>query len=643
MGSPNKIHSPLIGIAGGLILATAYFGLAAGMAPFTTELFANTPDAVNAADQVDAAISNSEPDPSTGLCAPEEFECLTLDVPVDYSDSSNTKRIPVTFAVLPSRESTARTAFITIVGGPGVSGLESAAYAVPGLEALRGEYDLVFFDMRGLEIGRDVDCPKAFEANGAGYSQLPIDPQERLVSLGNLSEQFADQCLAETKNPEILEHLRTVDAAEDIERFRQAGGYDTLILYAQSYGTQLAQEYARNHPDRVERMILDGVVDQTRHPIQAEQDRIDGFEQTLEILFEACDTDRFCSFDMGAPAAEVYRDLAEQLAVSPVTVNFPIGDGTSEKFPFTADDLGYLAYSNLYEQSTRMLFLRALAAYGSSGDLVPLSRLYGTGYSAGIDPIVNTAVTCGDSAPTGDTPDIALASVGEFRAGLAPDKQWFSESLVNCIHWPYTAGAPNGPFVGSEIPTLILASDTDVATPYARAVAISEGLADGHLITVHNGSHVVFDRGISCIDRQVLEFALDGTPPSITECSVEMIEPYIGLLPTSWVGYQPAEMLGLAETEIYSAPELLGWSGVDEITVGCSGGGGMVFGGDFDLTTFELTDCALGPGLVLSGTGEFDWVRGQSSLNVTINDLPCPYTYVLAWEDLSEQTEEHCA
>ena len=52
----------------------------------------------------------------------------------------------------------------------------------------------------------------------------------------------------------------TQETVADLEAVRAALGYERIALYGTSYGTKLAVAYARAHPDRVERLLLDSVV-----------------------------------------------------------------------------------------------------------------------------------------------------------------------------------------------------------------------------------------------------------------------------------------------------------------------------------------------------------------------------------------------
>src|SRR5690606_8512357 len=53
----------------------------------------------------------------------------------------------------------------------------------------------------------------------------------------------------------------TADSVADLESVRRAFGAERLCLYGTSYGTFVAQQYARAHPAHVERLALDSPID----------------------------------------------------------------------------------------------------------------------------------------------------------------------------------------------------------------------------------------------------------------------------------------------------------------------------------------------------------------------------------------------
>src|SRR5918993_4753215 len=53
------------------------------------------------------------------------FTCVTIEVPLDHFNPSDTRTIPVTFAILPA-SGARKGMFVTATGGPGYSGVASA-------------------------------------------------------------------------------------------------------------------------------------------------------------------------------------------------------------------------------------------------------------------------------------------------------------------------------------------------------------------------------------------------------------------------------------------------------------------------------------------------------------------------------------
>ena len=58
--------------------------------------------------------------------------------------------------------------------------------------------------------------------------------------------------------------MGTVDVARDLDVLRAVLGDDQLNYLGKSYGTLIGSLYAEQFPDRVGRMVLDGVVDPTQ-------------------------------------------------------------------------------------------------------------------------------------------------------------------------------------------------------------------------------------------------------------------------------------------------------------------------------------------------------------------------------------------
>src|SRR5690349_16126749 len=73
------------------------------------------------------------------------FTCVTMTVPVDHFDASNTATIDVVWALLPATGER-RGMFVTSVGGPGYSGLSVADWYTSYFDpSVTEHFDIVFF------------------------------------------------------------------------------------------------------------------------------------------------------------------------------------------------------------------------------------------------------------------------------------------------------------------------------------------------------------------------------------------------------------------------------------------------------------------------------------------------------------------
>src|SRR5215211_2078375 len=165
-------------------------------------------------------------------------ECATLRVPLDRSGALP-GQVPLKLARLPTDG--ARPTLVYLAGGPGGAGIEEMLAVIPLAPFLLDSYRVVGFDQRGTGGSGLLRCPA-----------LERDPRLRSVSAGAACAR---------RLGEARRFYTTPDSVEDLEALRAELGVERLTLFGISYGTELALAYARAHPDRVDRLILDSVVD----------------------------------------------------------------------------------------------------------------------------------------------------------------------------------------------------------------------------------------------------------------------------------------------------------------------------------------------------------------------------------------------
>ena len=493
-------------------------------------------------------------------------------------------------------------------GAPGVALAES--YLTSFDDRLLNEMDVVFFDQRGTGQSTAISCPLAFLA----YNQAPISLREPEAAIAT-AKGFAADCVAESGQGDILPYLGTAQAVQDVELFRQAIGAPKVWFYGESYGTQFAQTYATRYPEAVKGVVIDGVVDLSLDAAGYYRDYGIAVNALLKRVFAACDRDADCSNDMGAPAAEIYAGLAQQMAQKPIPVEFTLATGETVSRDYTLALLEAAAFYALYTPDSRVAFLRALAA-GGRGNLVPLLR---QGYdNVGADPetlapVENSgwydaayfAVTCPDYDDAGhDTSARAKLVVDQARALAAtsgdPTRYYLTERLA-CVFWPaHGDGKRPTAFAGGDYPTLVMNTDADPATPVSNGYAVFDGTKNAYMITMQGGPHVIWGRGLACPDTIVFAMMMDDAMPQQREqvCSQDLIGPYVKLTRDA-----ASNAYTLAEAVITELQQsvLAWWDGGDPLSAGCDLGGTATATAGEAGTVYQLKDCSFWPNVKVSG------------------------------------------
>ncbi len=573
-----------------------------------------------------------------GVPCPDDsaFTCVTLTVPLDHShsDPADTRTLDVVFAVLPATGER-KGLFVTVTGGPGTAGTAYAdSYTAAFDPAIPEVFDIVFFDQRGMGFSGGLDCSEAaaifYQADSRGLTTA----QEAAARAA--SQTFAADCVTEVSDPALLPFLGTDQAVEDLELFRQTMQDETFWLYGESYGTQYAQTYARAHGDHLAGLILDGTVDLTLTGYQYYEQQAQAFGDALTATLAECGANPACRTDLGRRPVLVYDRLARALARGPLTFRFPLPNAPAERRPFTLADLEAVAASQMYSQGDRMMFTRALAAYGSRNDLVPLARLLYV--DLGLDPLtlevipdptwseaIYYGVECQDYAYPGGTP--AQRAENYLRAGdpveaALPRLGSLFYGDLPCAYWPNPTTTLTRPaaLVASGLPTLVLGATADPATPVGNGIAVYNALDDAYLVTQQGGPHVIYGRGVDCIDDLVTNFLLfDETPPEReTTCPGSVMADYVPL------GARTARQLDTLtdafltlEDELYYLPEYYYWDGAEETHVGCGRGGALTLVPDDTVYAFTFDGCAFLRDLTLTGSGSQDPATDTFTWDVT--------------------------
>jgi pimeloyl-ACP methyl ester carboxylesterase len=473
--------------------------------------------------------------------------CVTIAVPLDHFDPANQETIEVAFAIAPARGER-KGMYVRAAGGPGGEGIGNA-FLNNVSDPIRDSYDIVVFDQRGVGLSSPIECKTViadyfleYWSEDDSMGQEGYDTPEEQQAAIQSAKTFTDRCVAEIGiGPEKLQFFTTDQVAEDLEFFRQLIGDEKFMLYGISYGTSVAQTYARAHPEHLSGLILDGTVDTTLSGEEFERSRWEAFNMVLLEVFEACDAGPACSTMMGGSARAAYDELARRLAEGPIPYEYLFPGGRKVKHNFTLHMLEHTAIRNLYGLGSRMALLRALAA-AKDGNMIPIARLFfelsdidpATGKYKG-DPdfsyTILNIVWCGDYAYFSGTTEERVAQIMQEiqkQNGLIPRLDNYPH--LSCPYWPHAPASQETrePLRADGVPTFVLNATLDPATPFHEGKTVFENLENGFHIYVNGGMHGIYGWGFGCPDQYIEDFLVQGTLPDQREIVCDWGEAVLG-------------------------------------------------------------------------------------------------------------------
>ncbi|KAJ3457167.1 hypothetical protein MRS44_014308 [Fusarium solani] len=193
-------------------------------------------------------------------------ECAKLKVPLDYTDPDNKKEVALDLTKIEALNKPSKGSILITFGGPGEparASLTSNSAALKLLGLTGGEYGLIGFDPRGTGDTLtfscfDTDLERTQFTNGEFKFVAGAFPLARGQNWAS-SEIFAETCAL--KQNKTGQFLGTSFVARDMMQIVDALDEDGMLRYwGMSYGTYLGAVAANMFPDKIDKMMLDAVV-----------------------------------------------------------------------------------------------------------------------------------------------------------------------------------------------------------------------------------------------------------------------------------------------------------------------------------------------------------------------------------------------
>ncbi|KAM0438633.1 hypothetical protein ACHAPT_001386 [Fusarium lateritium] len=440
-------------------------------------------------------------------------QCGRLKVPLDYSDSDSTKEVALDLTKIEALKKPSKGTILVNFGGPGAPGREEfgsdTALIMLGLTG--GEHDLVTFDPRGTGDTLTFSCFDTDLERSLGQFK-PVAGAFPLARGQNwaTSQLFAEQC--ELKQNKTGRFIGTSFVARDMMQIVDALDEDGMLRYwGMSYGTYLGAVAAAMFPDKIEKMVLDGVVNPFDWRINYDVESLVDVDATFTKFCQECvEARNDCPLAGNLNAKDLEKKLYkffDDFRLEPIVFQGVILDYNVIKSRIFSD----LKTPRIWQWTSRLLH----GIMERDFKLIEAASNEMSG-SGGMTKEAQFGIRCGDM--TGQTDDIH---------DVIPllDKRWdtsrfaadtIEHIVMRCSRWKLPAKERyEGDFkVKTKKPVLVIGNTLDPVTPLESARNVTKTL---------EGSHTVFRRSSDCLIKATMAYWNEGKlPKDNTVCKSEI-------------------------------------------------------------------------------------------------------------------------
>ncbi|CAE6440885.1 unnamed protein product [Rhizoctonia solani] len=456
-------------------------------------------------------------------------ECSRFEVPLDWADPSAGKASLAVARYKATKQPKLGTIFVN-PGGPGGSGVDiiKGGNTVKISQASGGQYDIFSWDPRGIgEAVPRADCfatateenlfwegtiPRAgLEARGNFTDQVDIDAfYEQVDEVDVLLEELGKRCVA--YSPDTFQYIGSAAAVRDMIAMHDIleGPNKPIDYWGLSYGTIIGIYFVNMFPERVGRVVLDGVVDPERWANQPSYQKWAVKPESTDEAFNGFVTACAAAGPSGCAIAkkdsnpETVRKFVSDLIDMAYYYKRKVGRSARYGSSFVRSKV----YSGMYGPSNwpslaKELagiheFLQNVSSRSSSTqtkrspatslvDIVP--RQSTTNTTSKDQSAIDYAfqgVTCADAVDAGNT---TTKDVFDFLVHITRTvspmfgPRW-GDGGFYCHRWPVRAVERyTGPWNKKLAnPILVIGNEADPVTPYISAKKVADRLGDSAIL-----------------------------------------------------------------------------------------------------------------------------------------------------------------
>jgi pimeloyl-ACP methyl ester carboxylesterase len=394
-----------------------------------------------------------------------------------------------------------------IAGGPGTSAVDLYTSSAGPFDRIRRDRDIILLDQRGTGRSHRLDC---------AYSDRNLFERVGDIKL----EAENARCRDELSKRADLRQYTTSVAVRDLDEVRRALGYERINLFGNSYGTRVAQHYARRYPRSTRTLILDGVVNP--EVVLGPAIALDA-ERALERILKRCLADTACTKAFTDPTAD-YRELRRRLAERPVpTMVSDAATGRPINFDFTTRHLSAVLRFASYNDDQAALLPLSLHMATHEGNFTPLAsqfRVFAQSLEAAFAYGMHNSVACSEDTPLIDTGKLDVAALDATHMGA----EQVHQLIEGCKAWPRgVVDADLHEPLKSDAAALLLSGADDPVTPPEYATLAQRAFADSKHVIIAGHGHGQY--AAPCVDRIMASFINAGSARELDATCTQKLKP----------------------------------------------------------------------------------------------------------------------
>ncbi|KAF1839952.1 uncharacterized protein K460DRAFT_390178 [Cucurbitaria berberidis CBS 394.84] len=522
------------------------------------------------------------------------FECAKLSVPLDYFNGTYPdERVNIAIAKLPAKVPVDDPRYggpiLLNPGGPGGPGATFALMVAKSLQTIVDSgadsstassspkyFDLIGFDPRG--IGETEPAAKCLPDEPSSWSWSLRENNEgilgssdaalgRLWSMNHAFGASCKQAMDAEDGPDIKEYVSTAFVARDMleiterhaeyvvkqadqlsvqrttrprSRCREAyvPGKAKLQYWGFSYGTYLGSTFASMFPDRVGRLILDGVVSSYDYNHALGNGSLVDTEKSMNSFYTFCHHSgpEECPLATAngtiTDVVERFQKILKSLYHSPLVISSPQGPEI-----LTYSDVKLLIFSAVYQPQASFRFIAELlaAVEAGGGEIIDnLSFAYRSGHvyhcpvngsdyaPKGLSEAAEFAILCGDGLDQSHVDIDEFAEYWNLLDRISPTAgSIWSILLMRCAAWKIRAKYSfRGPFGGNTShPILFLSNTADPVTPLRSGRLMHSLFPGSGMLVGDSAGHCSVSTPNPCTLTHIRAYFQTGVlPPPETVC-----------------------------------------------------------------------------------------------------------------------------